>query len=238
MPHVSPKLADILNKMVRFDCRQRYQSASEILNDLTNLKNKPQRYRHLQSKTPSLLLKGAAALIVLGGITFAFYTFYLQKLLNQAQTSDGQVLKIVKERASKGDYQVSIPQILPQRQSPSAKNQQNKLILLDGEVINGKISRGDTVLPNNSYYKLYTFEGRAKQQVSIEMTSQEIDPSLILLDADGNEIIRNEDISPSDFNSRISTILPKDSVYIVLAISSQGKQLGAYRLRANVLGSR
>jgi serine/threonine protein kinase len=37
---VSPKLADILDKMVRYDYRQRYQSAAEALQAVSNLNNK------------------------------------------------------------------------------------------------------------------------------------------------------------------------------------------------------
>lgn len=232
LPHLNSKLVDILNKMVRFDCRQRYQSASKILNDLTNLSNKHQHWRHLQWKAPLLVWTGVAALIGVGGITFGFYTFFLQKFINQPQRSDTQVLETVKEKASRGDYQENPPQILPQSNLANLSNQSARRISLNGQIVNGEFGIGDAILANHNYYKLYTFEGRKNQQVSIEMTSQEIDPSLILLDADGRKIARNEDISASDFNSKIITTLPKDNIYIVLAISSQGKQSGTYSLRA------
>jgi serine protease Do len=121
---------------------------------------------------------------------------------------------------------------LPQSNLANLSNQSARRISLNGQIVNGEFGIGDAILANHNYYKLYTFEGRKNQQVSIEMTSQEIDPSLILLDADGRKIARNEDISASDFNSKIITTLPKDNIYIVLAISSQGKQSGTYSLRA------
>lgn len=38
---VSPGLAAILNQMVRYDCRERYQSANEVLNAITQLNHSP-----------------------------------------------------------------------------------------------------------------------------------------------------------------------------------------------------
>lgn len=225
VPHISPKLIDILNKMVRFDYRHRYQSATEILNDLTKKSNKPQ-------PKPALKLIGAITLIVVSTISLIFY---VQKLINQPKTSDTQVLKTVKDKVNKGDYQQSPPQVLPQIKSI---NQDNQKLPLNGQIVNSNFGVYSLLLPNNSYYKPYIFDGRANQQVSIEMTSQEIDPSLILLDADGKEIMRNEDISASNFNAKIVTTLPKDGAYIVLAISSQTKQSGAYSLKAQVSNSR
>ena len=69
------------------------------------------------------------------------------------------------------------------------------------------------------------------------MTSQEIYPSLIFLNADGSELARNDDISPSNFNSTIVATLTKDGIYIVLARSSNAKQSGAYSLRAFIVSA-
>ena len=108
---------------------------------------------------------------------------------------------------------------------------------INGQQINDTLGKGDPVLPpNNKYYKLYKFQGQAGQLLTIEMKSQSIDPALILLNADGSELARNDGISPNDFNSRIVAKLPKDGIYIVLATSSFGdtKQSGAYSLQAKV----
>ncbi len=43
--HVSPKLANIIDKMVRYDYRQRYQSADEVLQALKTLSPKPQPWK-------------------------------------------------------------------------------------------------------------------------------------------------------------------------------------------------
>ena len=225
-PHTNPHIVNVINKMVRFDCRQRYQSATEVLNDLKNLEVPDIIHNRTQRKPLRLLLAGAATLIVVG-LIYAFYAFYLQK---PVKPTDAQALKTVVEKANKGEYQGSAPSVLPQQQSLQE-------LQINGQQINDTLGKGDAVLPpNNRYYKLYKFQGQAGQLLTIEMKSQSIDPALILLNADGTELARNDGISPSDFNSRIVATLPKDGIYIVLATSSFGdtQQSGDYSLQAKV----
>lgn len=132
--------------------------------------------------------------------------------------------------------QGSAPRYSQLPSSSSNKPQVHKLAL-NGQVVNSSLGRSDAVLPNNAYYKLYVFEGQAGQQVTIEMNSQSIDPALILLNKDGKVIAKNDDISPSNFNSRIVTTLPKDDTYIVVTRTSEAGESGAYSLRAKVSGS-
>ncbi len=153
-------------------------------------------------KALGLFLAGVAVLIVVG-VTYAFYH---KPILDQ------QTVRKVVEKATQGEYQASFPRV-SQRQSPSSGNHQAQELPLNGQVVTGKLGRGDAVFPNKSYYKLYVFEGRARQQITIEMNSQVIDSNLILLDADGNQIARNDDISPSNVNSRIVATLPNHSIY-------------------------
>ena len=67
------------------------------------------------------------------------------------------------------------------------------------------------------------------------MKSEEVDPSLQLLRGDKSHLKDNDDISPTNFNSRITITLPKDGHYIVVASSSEAGELGSYRLSANIL---
>ncbi len=124
-----------------------------------------------------------------------------------------------------------------QRQSSSPNKPQVQKLALNGQVVKSSLGKSDAVLPNGAYYKLYVFEGKALQQVTIEMNSQSIDPSLILINNEGKIIAKNDDISPSNFNSRIVTTLPKDGTYIVMTRSSEAGEAGAYSLRAKMSGS-
>jgi hypothetical protein len=74
---------------------------------------------------------------------------------------------------------------------------------------------------------VYTFKGRAGERVSITLTatSGDLDPVLILTDAQGSEIAINDDITNSNLNSQITAIeLPNDGYYTIICfpISSSG----------------
>ncbi len=110
-------------------------------------------------------------------------------------------------------------------------------IKLDGTEINKTFVSTD--ISNNpldqTYSHRYIFVGQKGQVVNIEMKSEEVDPSLELLRADKSHLKDNDDISPTNFNSRITITLPKDGHYIVVASSSEVGELGSYRLSANIL---
>lgn len=86
----------------------------------------------------------------------------------------------------------------------------------------------------NIYSRQYTLVGRKGQTVTIEMDSNELDSSLVLLNPKGNQIGVNDDVSPDNFNAKITTTLPEDGNYIVVARSSQPGELGSYSLKAIV----
>ncbi|MBZ8179174.1 trypsin-like peptidase domain-containing protein [Oscillatoria salina] len=103
---------------------------------------------------------------------------------------------------------------------------------LNGAAINGRLEQGDGVLPvDNSFFDLYTFEGRAGQRVQIEMISREIDPYLILLDPNGEEVAQDDDGGGGN-NARITVTLRVSGVYRLIVNSYDGGQSGEYRLRA------
>jgi hypothetical protein len=86
----------------------------------------------------------------------------------------------------------------------------------------------------------YTFVGSAGDVISIGMTrdSGDLDPQIILLDADGNEVTRNDD-SPGQ-ESRDALIegftLPADGTYTIIATRYQenvGLSAGDYSLTLN-----
>jgi serine protease Do len=121
--------------------------------------------------------------------------------------------------------------LVTQRQQPS--NVQLRDLPLNGQVVQATLKKGDRVLPNNSYFHLYAFEGKAGQQVTIEMTSSQIDSHLYLL-LPGKEklVAENDDISPTNFNSRLIVTLPENGIYYVLANTFEAGESGSYSLRA------
>lgn len=97
--------------------------------------------------------------------------------------------------------------------------------------VQGKLDRSSSTLPSdNSYFNAYTFEGRAGQRVVIEMNSSEIDPYLILLASDGQDIAQDDD-GGGGSSSRVEVALPEDGTYTILANSSGSGETGSYNLR-------
>jgi serine protease Do len=105
-----------------------------------------------------------------------------------------------------------------------------------GTRVQDELSNSSNVLPfDNSYFNAYTFEGRAGQQVVIEMSSSEIDPYLILLDPNGQDIVQDDD-SGGGVNSRIVARLPESGTYTIFANSYGPGELGSYTLELNTDG--
>ncbi|WP_414755621.1 trypsin-like peptidase domain-containing protein [Anabaena sp. CCY 9910] len=122
-------------------------------------------------------------------------------------------------------------ELVTQRQRPS--NNQEQDLPLNGQFIQAALKKGDRTFPNNSYYHIYVFEGKAGQQVTIEMDSKEIDSHLyLLLPAKETLVGENDDISPKNFNAKFTVTLPEDGIYYLLANTFEGGESGSYRLRA------
>jgi len=108
---------------------------------------------------------------------------------------------------------------------------------LDGEAVTERLSSDDNLgyLDKSGQlypYKVYTFEGKADQEVTIEMNSSEIDPALLLVNSEASQLGANDDIAPDNPNARIVVKLPEDGTYAVVVRSSATEELGSYTLRA------
>ncbi|WP_159783889.1 trypsin-like peptidase domain-containing protein [Sodalinema gerasimenkoae] len=112
---------------------------------------------------------------------------------------------------------------LPGAQAPQA-------VELNGAPIRGSLGPNSNVLPvDNSYFNAYSFEGRSRQTVVLDLTSDEFDAYLILLDSNGNSIAQDDD-GGDGTDARIVTQLPANDTYIVLANSFRGGESGRYQL--------
>jgi S1-C subfamily serine protease len=119
-----------------------------------------------------------------------------------------------------------------QRQGPAPSRTAPKPLALNGSAIAGRLGRGSSVLPvDNSFFDLYTFQGRAGQRVQIDMASREIDSFLILIDPNGNEVAQDDDGGGGP-NARIVATLPLNGTYLLVANSYEAGQAGTYRLQA------
>ena len=109
-------------------------------------------------------------------------------------------------------------------------DQEPKKVALNGPVVNGKLNEKSSVLPvDNSFFDLYSFEGKAGQEVTIDMRSRDIDPYLILLGPAQRELAQDDD-GGGDKDARIVMTLPADGTYTILANSYEARQSGSYTL--------
>lgn len=116
------------------------------------------------------------------------------------------------------------------RQTSLFGNITPKKLTLNGSKINGVFTSQSPVLPmDNSYFDLYTFEGKAGQEVTIEMKSEDIDPYLILLGSNQREIAQDDD-GGGNKNARIVVTLPVDGTYYIIANSYDAREEGNYTL--------
>jgi S1-C subfamily serine protease len=103
-------------------------------------------------------------------------------------------------------------------------------ITLNGPTVSGTLTNQSRVMSaDNSFFDVYSFEGKAGQQVTIEMKSQEIDSFLILVGPNQRKIAQ-DDNGAGNKNARITIRLPVNGTYIVLANSNEARESGAYTL--------
>lgn len=91
----------------------------------------------------------------------------------------------------------------------------------------------DRTLIDGSYYNFHEFRGQAGQAVEILMTSDAIDPYLILLDADEQEIATDDD-SGGRQNALIRMTLPRTGTYRIIANTYVFASEGEYLLTVTV----
>lgn len=123
------------------------------------------------------------------------------------------------------------------RNQASPISQGARSIAIDGPMVRGQLGQNSNILPaDNSYFNVYTFEGRTGQQISIDMMSNEVDAYLILLTPDGQDLAQDDD-GGDDTNARITATLPANGTYTVLANSYEPGEIGNYNLRLATLNS-
>lgn len=82
VPQVNRELAKILDKMIRFDYRKRYQSAREVLNDLQKLKNQEYVQQNLEQQKLRIIVTGVVSCLA---VSVAAWFFLSAKSVNNPQ---------------------------------------------------------------------------------------------------------------------------------------------------------
>jgi S1-C subfamily serine protease len=118
-----------------------------------------------------------------------------------------------------------------QRQGPDPGRTAPTPLALNSAIITGSLGHGSSVLPvDNSFFDLYTFEGRAGQRVQIDMVSPDFRTYLALIDPVGQSIGETEQVSLNNNESRLRVTLPRTGLYRVIVNAYDRRGRGRYIL--------
>ena len=98
-----------------------------------------------------------------------------------------------------------------------------------GQTVTGRLLPSDQKFSDGSRYKMYAFVGNKGDTVAVDLTSDDFDANLLIADAAGNSLARNDD-SGEKCNARLTFIAPATGNYRVYANSSAAAELGEYHL--------
>ncbi|MGV2831214.1 pre-peptidase C-terminal domain-containing protein [Myxosarcina sp. GI1(2024)] len=116
------------------------------------------------------------------------------------------------------------------RVPPEVTATQNYSQLLE-KVERGTLEAGDNTIPDDgSFYDSYPLEGQAGDSFVISLESDEFDTFVAVLDAEGNILEQNDDISDDNSNSRLRVTLPDNGIYSVIVNAYDKGGTGSYVL--------
>ncbi len=100
-----------------------------------------------------------------------------------------------------------------------------------GETINGTLTSSDSLYPDNSYFKFYQFTAPVGRPVTIDLSSDDFDPVLIIRGADLDNSIINDDGGPG-CAARVSRVFPSAGPYRILVNTTDKpeRQTGRFSL--------
>jgi hypothetical protein len=98
-----------------------------------------------------------------------------------------------------------------------------------GQTVTGRLVQTDQAFSDGSHYKLYAFVGNKGDTVAVDLSSDDFDANLLVADASGNSLARNDD-SGDKCNARLTFVPPSTGNFRLYANSSAQAELGAYKL--------
>jgi hypothetical protein len=98
-----------------------------------------------------------------------------------------------------------------------------------GRTVIARLTTTDPMFSDSSHYKMYAFVGARGDTVTADLSSDDFDANLLLSDASGN-VLRKDDDGGGSCNARLQYVLPTSANYRLYANSSAKSELGEYRL--------
>ena len=121
-------------------------------------------------------------------------------------------------------------QTLQQNVSTGASNAGIQMVGI-GETVNGRLTNSDSLYADNTYYRFYQFSPPQGQPVTIDLSSDDFDPVLIIRGDDLGQSIINDDGGPG-CSSRVSRVFPSRGPYRILVntTATPERQTGNFTL--------
>ncbi len=101
--------------------------------------------------------------------------------------------------------------------------------------VTGRLERGDETLDDGQFLDAWTFQGRAGQTVTIDVTSSDFDTQVVVVAPSGDGDMNDD--GPDGTNSQLVYRLPETGEYAVGVTSYSAGEVGAYRLRVGERGA-
>ena len=98
-----------------------------------------------------------------------------------------------------------------------------------GQSITGRLAQTDQKFSDGSRYKMYAFVGNKGDTVAVDLTSDDFDANLLIADASGNSLARNDD-GGENCNARLTFVPPATANYRIYANSSSQAEIGEFKL--------
>jgi len=97
-----------------------------------------------------------------------------------------------------------------------------------GQSLHGRLEPGDLLMADSTLADVWEFDGTAGETVTVEVSSDEFDTYLEVLDA-GGKLLGQDDDSGGDLNSRLTLTLPATGSYrIVVNSAGHERRAGRY----------
>ncbi len=109
------------------------------------------------------------------------------------------------------------------------KQESENALILKNSPVNGRLDRESEKLEDGSYFQVHSFEAKAGEQITIELTSKDFDPYLILRDSQNQKITEDDD-SGTQNNAKIIVTLPANGTYKIVVTSYKASETGEYRV--------
>lgn len=149
--------------------------------------------------------------------------------LSQALDEDGQyVIRASSYGAQGGAYTLRVEERIARAPAPPRP-------LTAGQAASGELDENDAVLETDgSFYELWSYQGRAGEQLRIRMSSEEFDTYLAIGRMEGGcgdfEELATMDDGGEGTNTLLEFTLPEDGEYVIRANSFSADQTGDYTL--------